>query len=176
MEVHGEPRELTVVGAYQDITHGGLTAKAMLPTEGEEVTRYVLSARLEPGADVGAAMERLSSQLPEVKVVEIDTFLEQILGPLASAVTPGAAVRPVPQPHIDRERAGRRSGRPGGTGAGPGGAEPDDRGDARRHRPPLPGSQPHRPGGRPRAHRDRHPAPAVRGDRHRHRPDRSLHP
>src|SRR5690625_537383 len=87
MEVHGEPRELTVVGAYQDITHGGLTAKAMLPTEGEEVTRYVLSARLEPGADVGAAMERLSSQLPEVKVVEIDTFLEQILGPLASAVT-----------------------------------------------------------------------------------------
>src|SRR5690625_6109782 len=59
----------------------------MLPTEGEELTRYVLSARLEPGADVGAAMERLSSQLPEVKVVEIDTFLEQILGPLASAVT-----------------------------------------------------------------------------------------
>src|SRR5699024_12677552 len=72
MEVHGEPRELTVVGAYQDSTHGGLTAKAMLPTEGEEVTRYVLSARLEPGADVGAAMERLSSQLPAVRVVEID--------------------------------------------------------------------------------------------------------
>ena len=87
MEVHGEPRELTVVGAYQDITHGRLTAKAMLPPEGEEVSRNVLSGLREPGADVGAAMERLSSQLPEVKVVEIDTFLEQILGPLASAVT-----------------------------------------------------------------------------------------
>ena len=87
MQVRGQPRELTVVGAYQDITHGGLTAKAMLPAQGEEVIRYVLSARLEPGVDTGAAVERLSSQLPEVKIVEIDTYLEQILGPLAAAVT-----------------------------------------------------------------------------------------
>src|SRR5699024_5075963 len=87
IEVGGQERELTVVGAYQDITHGGLTAKAMLPTEGQEILRYVLSARLAPGSEAETVAGRLSTMLPGVRISEVDTYLEQILGPLAGAVT-----------------------------------------------------------------------------------------
>lgn len=95
VEVGAGVRELTVVGAYQDITHGGLTAKAMLPTEGEEVMRYVLGARLAAGADAGGTADRLAAQLPGVKVSEVGTYLDQVLGPLATAVTRVAVVAAV---------------------------------------------------------------------------------
>src|SRR5699024_1156749 len=42
IEAEGQRRELTVVGAYQDLTDGGITAKGQLSEDGAPVLRYSL--------------------------------------------------------------------------------------------------------------------------------------
>jgi putative ABC transport system permease protein len=46
--VVGQDRELTIVGSYQDITNGGTTSKASLPTDGDEVVWYTIGVELDP--------------------------------------------------------------------------------------------------------------------------------
>jgi putative ABC transport system permease protein len=92
VEVGGEVRDLTIVGSYQDITNGGRTAKASLPTDGDEVMWYAIGVELAPGADVTAITEEYGEQLAPAKVADIERWQAQTLGPIASQLTVTAVV------------------------------------------------------------------------------------
>lgn len=87
-------RRLRIVGAYQDLTYGGLTAEAQLPSEGEEILWYVLGATLAPGQDAAAVAADLARTLPGVRVSEAAQYRAQLLGPLEErmAAVSGLAV------------------------------------------------------------------------------------
>ena len=94
IQIAGQWRELTVVGSYQDITYGGITAKGMLPTEGEQVLWYSLGGSLAPGAaaDAREVAADLTAQLPGLRVFAAEDHQEQLLGPLSERVSATAAM------------------------------------------------------------------------------------
>jgi putative ABC transport system permease protein len=92
LTVAGEPRELTIVGSYQDITRGGRTAKSALPTEGEEVMWHVVGVELTPGADATATAQSYGDRFAPAKVAAIEQWRTQTLGSIADQVTVTAAV------------------------------------------------------------------------------------
>ncbi|MFC7463748.1 ABC transporter permease [Brachybacterium sp. GCM10030252] len=83
-------RPLRVVGAYQDVTQGGLTAKAQLPTAQEEVQWSVIATRLAPGADQEALIADLAAALPEATVGDVSMYHQQLLGGMAGGMTRAA--------------------------------------------------------------------------------------
>lgn len=83
VEVAGQERALEVVGTYQDLTYGGLTAEGRLSTAGEQVLWYVLSAAPAAGEDHDVLATELAAALPGVRVSDADDHREQLLGPLA---------------------------------------------------------------------------------------------
>lgn len=82
-----EIRDLEIVGSYQDITHGGKTAKAVLPADSGATMWYVLAAGLVDGADPETVADQLSARLPGVRVSQIAHYRDQQLGPIATQIT-----------------------------------------------------------------------------------------
>lgn len=82
IEAGGQRRELTVVGAYQDLTDGGITAKGKLSEDDAPVLRYSLGATVVPGADPAQVVSDLAADHPAVQVAETEQYAEQILGPM----------------------------------------------------------------------------------------------
>jgi putative ABC transport system permease protein len=95
VEVGGQVRELTVVGSYQDVTRGGKTAKAMLPTDGEEVMWYMIGVELAPGVDPSDKAQTYTTQLAPARVADIEQWRSQTLGPIAAQITLTAVVSAV---------------------------------------------------------------------------------
>lgn len=87
-------RRLRIVGGYQDLTYGGLTAEAQLPSAEEEIQWYVLGATLDPGEDAAAVAADIAQELPGVRVSETEQYRAQLLGPLQerTAAVSGLAV------------------------------------------------------------------------------------
>ncbi len=92
VEVDGQVRDLAIVGSYQDITRGGKTAKASLPTEGEEVMWYVVGIDLVPDANAAEVSQVYAEQLAPGTIADIDHWREQTLGPTARLLTVAAVV------------------------------------------------------------------------------------
>jgi putative ABC transport system permease protein len=92
LQVGGEARELEIVGSYQDITHGGRTAKSVLPTEGDPVMWYMVGAQLAPGTDATALAQEYGDELAPAKVAAIEQWRDQTLGTIADQITVTAAV------------------------------------------------------------------------------------
>jgi putative ABC transport system permease protein len=90
VEVGGQEHSLEVVGTYQDLTYGGLTAEGELSPAGEQVLWYVLSATPAPGEDPDALAAELAAALPGVRVSDADDHREQLLGPLAERIRTAA--------------------------------------------------------------------------------------
>jgi putative ABC transport system permease protein len=90
--VGGTTRELTIVGSYQDITNGGKTAKASLPTGEDEVMWYTIGVELTAGTDASGRAQTLGDQLAPAKVAVIEQWRAQTLGPIAAQVTTTAIV------------------------------------------------------------------------------------
>ncbi len=95
VEVEGQVRDLSVVGSYQDITHGGKTAKSSLPTGSEEVMWYVIGVELAPGADATAITREYGEQFAPAKVADIEQWRSQTLGSTAQQLTVAAGVSAV---------------------------------------------------------------------------------
>lgn len=74
--------EPTVSGIYQDVTNGGRTAKALLPTAGEPVLWDTIVLDLADGAEPAAVGQRLAAQWPGVQAVDVQEFTRQSLGEL----------------------------------------------------------------------------------------------
>ena len=94
IQISGQWRELRIVGSYQDITYGGITAKGMLPAEGEQVLWYSLGGSLAPGAagDARDVAADLTAQLPGLRVFAAEDHQDQLLGPLSERVSATAAM------------------------------------------------------------------------------------
>jgi putative ABC transport system permease protein len=90
--VGGEPRELTVVGSYQDITRGGKTAKSALPTDADEVMWYVVGVQHAAGTDIAAKAADYAERLAPARVADIEQWRAQTLGPIAEQITVTAVV------------------------------------------------------------------------------------
>ena len=95
VEVAGQVRDLAIVGSYQDITHGGRTAKSVLPTDGAEVMWYVIGAQLAAGTDATATAQDYGAQLAPARVAAIEQWRDQTLGPIADQLTVAAGVAAV---------------------------------------------------------------------------------
>lgn len=83
VQADGTWQDLRIVGSYQDVTYGGITARAQLPVEGEQVLWYVLGAELLPGADGDAVLADLAGALPGARVSDTVEYRAQLLGPIA---------------------------------------------------------------------------------------------
>jgi putative ABC transport system permease protein len=92
VEVEGQVRDLDIVGSYQDITRGGKTAKASLPTDGGEVMWYVIGIDLADGANATEVSQAHAGQLAPATIADIDRWREQTLGPTADLLTIAAIV------------------------------------------------------------------------------------
>jgi putative ABC transport system permease protein len=92
LDVDGRVRDLTIVGSYQDITNGGKTAKALLPTAGGEVMWYMIGVELAPGVDATAKAEAYTSELAPATVADIEQWRLQTLGPVAEQILLTAVV------------------------------------------------------------------------------------
>ena len=78
--VGGAPRELTVVGIYQDITNGGRTAKATFPPNNDSVVAETISLDLVPGAAKEAKAAQYSELFHPARVTDLERYLSQTLG------------------------------------------------------------------------------------------------
>ncbi|HEX6306041.1 MAG TPA: ABC transporter permease [Anaerolineales bacterium] len=77
--VHGEEREMVVSGIYQDVTNGGLTAKANLPFNNvETVLWYVVSLDVKTG--INQKITEYSRAFYPAKVTHLEGYLAQTFG------------------------------------------------------------------------------------------------
>jgi putative ABC transport system permease protein len=95
MTVAGQDRELTIVGSYQDITRGGTTSKASLPTDDDEVMWYMTGVVLAPGVDPTEAAQAYGDRFAPATVADIEQWRTQTLGPIAGQITTTAIVAAV---------------------------------------------------------------------------------
>ncbi|MBY2479102.1 ABC transporter permease [Clostridioides difficile] len=75
----GKELTLTVSGIYQDITYGGKTAKAMLPSKKDNVLWHVINLNLKPGVNVADKLEQYSISYYPAKVTDINNYISQTL-------------------------------------------------------------------------------------------------
>jgi putative ABC transport system permease protein len=92
VEVAGTVRDLTVVGSYQDVTNGGKIAKAMLPTDRDDVMWYVVGVELTAGTDATDKAASYSAEFAPAKVADIEQWRVQTLGPIAEQIMVTAVV------------------------------------------------------------------------------------
>jgi putative ABC transport system permease protein len=92
IEVGGQVRDLTIVGSYQDVTNGGKTAKAMLPTDGDDVMWYMVGVELAAAADATDKAATYSAEFTPAKVADIEQWRVQTLGPIAEQIMVTAVV------------------------------------------------------------------------------------
>ena len=95
VKVGGEVRDLTIVGSYQDVTNGGKTAKAMLPTDGDAVMWYMVGVELASGAAATEKAASYSAAFAPAKVADIEQWRVQTLGPIAEQIMLTAVVSAV---------------------------------------------------------------------------------
>ena len=95
VRVGGEVRDLTIVGSYQDVTNGGKTAKAVLPTDGEDVMWYMVGVKLVGGVNAADKAASYSAAFAPAKVADIEQWRVQTLGPIAEQIMVTAVVSAV---------------------------------------------------------------------------------
>ena len=95
IEIAGQWRELSIVGSYQDITNGGTTAKAVLPTAGEEVMWSAIGISLVAGADAATVAAALTEELPFTTVADVEQWQGQTLGAIGGQLRFAAAISAV---------------------------------------------------------------------------------
>jgi len=78
--VDGQEREMTVSGVYQDVTHGGRTAKATLPYDPDTVLWQAVSLDLTSGSDLDAKVGEYSEAFHPARVTDLEGYLNQTLG------------------------------------------------------------------------------------------------
>src|SRR5699024_7482485 len=78
--VDGEKRTMTISGIYQDVTNGGRTAKANLPSEKDNALRYELSVDIEDSTSKSVKMGEYRDMFQEATVTDINGYLHQTFG------------------------------------------------------------------------------------------------
>lgn len=71
---------LSISGIYQDITYGGMTAKAAIDFDEDDVEVYIIYLDVRDGVSIDQKTEELRSILTDSKVTPISEFVTQTLG------------------------------------------------------------------------------------------------
>lgn len=71
---------LTVSGIYQDITYGGKTAKAMLPSSEDNILWHIVNLDLKPGVNVADKLKQYSISYYPAKITDMNNYTSQTLG------------------------------------------------------------------------------------------------
>lgn len=80
--VSGQEKTMTVCGIYQDITNGGITAKAMLNYDSDNALWYVVNLDFKPGVITEDKIKEYSKRFAPAQVTEIKDYTTQTLGEL----------------------------------------------------------------------------------------------
>lgn len=82
LSIFSEDKELilTVSGIYQDITYGGKTAKAMLPSNEDNIIWHIINLNLKPGVNLVDKLEQYSMSYYPAKVTDMNNYISQTLG------------------------------------------------------------------------------------------------
>ncbi|KPI52063.1 ABC transporter permease [Clostridioides difficile] len=75
---------LTVSGIYQDITYGGKTAKAMLPSSEDNILWHIVNLNLKPGVNVSDKLKQYSINYYPAKITDMNNYTSQTLGSVIS--------------------------------------------------------------------------------------------
>ncbi|MCI9976276.1 ABC transporter permease [Clostridioides difficile] len=75
---------LTVSGIYQDITYGGNTAKAMLPSSEDNILWHIVNLNLKPGVNVADKLKQYSINYYPAKITDMNNYTSQTLGSVIS--------------------------------------------------------------------------------------------
>lgn len=75
---------LTVSGIYQDITYGGKTAKAMLPSSEDNILWHIVNLNLKPGVNVADKLKQYSINYYPAKITDMNNYTSQTLGSVIS--------------------------------------------------------------------------------------------
>jgi putative ABC transport system permease protein len=82
--VDGQEQSLRVTGIYQDVTHGGRTAKAVLPTafplDPENALWYIINLDLKSSDKIPEKVQEYSTAFAPARVTDIEGYLAQTLG------------------------------------------------------------------------------------------------
>ena len=82
--VDGQELSLRVSGIYQDVTHGGRTAKAVLPTSlplnPENALWYTISLDLKSPDEIPEKVQEFSTAFAPARVTDLESYLAQTLG------------------------------------------------------------------------------------------------
>jgi len=73
-------KELLISGIYQDVTSGGRSAKALLPSDHSKARWYAVSVDLKPAVNKDAKIAEYSKMLSKAKVTDLDGYLDQTFG------------------------------------------------------------------------------------------------
>ena len=77
---NGEEHNLVVSGIYQDVTNGGRTAKAMLPSDPDSLQWYVVNIDLKPGYEINEKVDEYSAAFPQTRITDLNTYVLQTFG------------------------------------------------------------------------------------------------
>lgn len=88
----GRTEQLRIVGSYQDVTNGGTTAKALLPTEGQQVMRHSIAAHLQEGEDPQTVVQRVGDGRDLARVADTRSYADQQFGPIARQLRQAAVL------------------------------------------------------------------------------------
>jgi putative ABC transport system permease protein len=80
-----EPAQFEIVGIYQDITNGGLTAKI---SEGHlgDISQYSFFVNLKREVELDSFVDEWSQAYPQAKVIRVDQLINQTLGSITSSL------------------------------------------------------------------------------------------
>jgi len=78
--VHGQERQMTITGIYQDVTNGGRTAKAVLSYDPDNVLSYAVSLDLTSQACIDEKIREYSEAFYPARVTDLKGYLAQTLG------------------------------------------------------------------------------------------------
>lgn len=92
LDVAGRPRELLIVGSYQDITNGGKTARAMLPADSGDIMWYSFALTVRPGVDIDTKAAEYQQAWPSIRPWKMSDFTAQQLGPISRQINQAAAL------------------------------------------------------------------------------------
>jgi putative ABC transport system permease protein len=76
--VDGREQEMVVSGVYQDVTNGGLTAKANLPFNKETVLWYVVAVDVK--GNINAKIDEYNKAFYPAKVTHLEGYVAQTFG------------------------------------------------------------------------------------------------
>lgn len=79
LKLNGEIRSMFISGIYQDVTNGGRTAKANLPSQ-EDGLRYELSVDVTENTSKHEKVEEYREMFKEATVTDINEYLDQTFG------------------------------------------------------------------------------------------------